>query len=209
MIRVMQRGVGMLATNCYMIINDESHEAILVDPADQADLLQRYLEDQQAKPVAVLLTHGHFDHIGAAEYFRDTYDIPIYACHKEKMMLNTPQMNLSAVYQRGGIAFDADIYCKEGDLLKIAGAELQVIETPGHTPGGCCYYLASEDVLFSGDSLFETSIGRTDLPGGSYSQLMQSIKEKLFVLPGQTKVYPGHGGTSTIDYEKRNNPYVR
>ena len=209
MIRVEFMVVGPVSTNCYFLINDELKEVAIVDPGDQAARIKTFIAKEELKPVAILLTHGLFDHMMAAEALREEYKIPVYACAKEKELLNSSRKNLSYGFIRTDYTMDADIYCKEGDEFSIAGCTVKVLETPGHTKGGCCYYIASENIVFTGDTLFALSIGRTDFEGGSYPEICKSIKEKLFVLPEETICYCGHGEGTSIRHEKGRNPYVR
>ena len=209
MIRVEFMVVGPVSTNCYFLINDELKEVAIVDPGDHAGRIKAFVAKEELKPVAILLTHGHFDHMMAAEALREEYKIPVYACAKEKELLNSSRKNLSYGFIRTDYTMDADIYCKEGDEFSIAGCTVKVLETPGHTKGGCCYYIASENIVFTGDTLFALSIGRTDFEGGSYPEICKSIKEKLFVLPEETICYCGHGEGTSIRHEKGRNPYVR
>ena len=157
--------------------------------------------------VAILLTHGHFDHIMAAEELRDYYHIPIYACRAEADMLRDPVKNMTEYY-RVPASFDADRYLDDNDEFTCAGFRIQVMHTPGHTVGGCCYYLPEEKILFSGDTLFCGSVGRTDFPGGSMSQIITSLHRLIDNLPEETEVYPGHNSSTTIGDEKRDNPFV-
>lgn len=209
MIRVDYMVVGPVSTNCYFLINEDLKEVVIVDPGDGAGKIKAYLTQNDLKPVAILLTHGHFDHMMAAEALREEYGISVYATAKEKQLLNNAVLNLAKGFVRADYTMDADIYCKEGDEFYLAGCTIKVLETPGHTPGGCCYYIASENIVFSGDTLFNRSIGRTDFPGGSFAELSKSIREKLYVLPTETICYSGHGELTRIGYEKERNPYVR
>ena len=199
--------LGPVGTNCYIVRNDETKECFLVDLAACPPELISHIRGAGLSVKAVLLTHGHFDHIMGLDRFSEEFPVPVYACEDERELLSDPRLNssLSMIGQR--YAFDGAQYVKDSDVLDIAGMKIRVAASPGHTSGGCCYYIEEEGVLFSGDTLFHGSIGRTDLPTGSMSLLVRSVQEKLFVLPDETKVYPGHMEETTIGYEKKYNPF--
>ena len=199
--------VGSVYTNCYFLKNKETGELLIVDPGDAADMIERKVSEMHGKPVGILLTHGHFDHIMAADEVRKKYNIPIYASEKEETTLLNPKVNLS-VFGHGSCTLDADVYLKDLQVVELAGFSVQMIETPGHTVGSCCYYLKEEGVLFSGDTVFQGSVGRTDFPEGSTAAIVRSLHRLLDTLPDETEVYPGHDASTTIGYEKRYNPFV-
>lgn len=199
--------LGAVSTNCYLLINEETKETIIVDPAALASKIENRIEMLGLKPVAILLTHGHFDHILAAHELRTTYRVSIYALKEEEELLGSPDLNLSSSFGEQ-VNLKGDHYLGDQDEINLAGFSVKVLHTPGHTSGSACYYIKKEGVLISGDTLFEASIGRTDFPTGNSQALINSIKEKLFVLPGETMVYPGHGNPTQIEYEEKNNPYV-
>lgn len=205
-IQIEKMVIGMVATNCYLVKNKETGEILIVDPADCAERIMAKLDQIQGRPVAVLLTHGHFDHIGAAAKLHTQYGIPICAYETEAQIMEQVQNNLSMM-SGSGFTVSADRFFTDGEHVELAGFDIQVLHTPGHTAGSCCYYIAEEQVLFSGDTLFCCSVGRTDFPTGSMSQIHHSIHEKLFVLPEETQVYPGHDAMTEIGYEKLHNPY--
>lgn len=204
---VKQLTVGMVGTNCYVAANQMTKEAVIIDPGDEARRIERLITENGYEPQAILLTHGHFDHVMAAEALSAEYGLKIYAHELEKETLEDPELNVSGM-MGNLMSFHATDFVREGEILNLAGYPFQVILTPGHTRGGVCYYLASEHVLFSGDTLFAGSVGRTDFPGGSMSTLIGSIREKLMVLPDETVVYPGHMETTTIGDERTGNMFL-
>lgn len=199
--------VGEVQTNCYFAVNKETKEMFVVDPGDSAKMLADRIRERGYQPAAILLTHGHFDHAKGAQELSELLGVKIYAHEAERETLEDPRRNVSGMTGRSE-AYHADIYVKDGQTLNLAGFEVRVLHTPGHTQGGCCYYLPGEAVLFSGDTLFCQSVGRTDFPGGSMGKLVGSIREKLLDLPEYTKVYPGHMDETTIGQEKQWNPFL-
>lgn len=200
--------LGALGTNCYILTNEKTKEALVFDPADEVQRISRYLEEHGWKAAGILLTHGHADHIGGAEELRAMTGAKIYALDQEESMLLSAKSNLSLFIQHKAVTVKADEFLHDGQELTLAGICLKVYHTPGHTPGGCSYYCQELGCVFSGDTLFEGSVGRTDFPGGSMSEIVRSVREKLLTLPPETKVYPGHGGTTTVEYEKNYNPFI-
>lgn len=205
--------VGMVQTNCYIVINNETKECFIIDPGASGKQLADKIKQDGLTPVAVLLTHGHFDHVGAAATLAKEFDIKIYAHEAEESTLKYPDKNVSWMVGCEE-SYKADVYLKDEEIIKLAGFEIKVLHTPGHTEGGCCYYIAEEDVIFSGDTLFAGSVGRTDFPGGSMSQIVRSIQDKLLVLTESGNlekdimVYPGHNDPTTIETERMENPYL-
>ena len=186
--------LGPVQTNCFFLINEDTKEVLVIDPADHAQKIIEWMKSENLKPVAILLTHGHFDHIMGVEGIRKEYGIPVYASRDEVDVLAKPQLNVSTM-MGAYLSMKADELFCDGDVLELAGMKLKVISTPGHTIGSVCFYIEEEKVLISGDTLFEASVGRTDFPTGSSRQLIESIKTRLFILPDDTSVFPGHGGT--------------
>ena len=166
--------MGAVQTNCYFVLNQNTNQMFIVDPGDHAYRLAQEVKKMDYEPVAILLTHGHYDHAGAAEELSKLLKIKIYAQEEEQQTLENPSYNLS-----------------------------------GHTKGGCCYYLPKENGVFTGDTLFCQSVGRSDFPGGNHRILIGSIQEKLLVLPDDTRAYPGHMDDTTIGEEKKWNPFLR
>lgn len=200
--------VGIIGTNCYLVINEETKEAVLIDPGAYPLKIRNAVKEAGLKIKAVLLTHAHFDHIMGLDDVRKEFQVPVYVEEADLNMMTDGSRNLSVNYVNGGYQYKDATPVKDGQILEIAGMQFKVIHTPGHTPGGCCYYMEKEGVLFSGDTLFQASVGRSDFPGGSASELVRSVKEKLLALPDETHVYPGHMDETTIGYERRHNPFV-
>ena len=208
--------LGSCATNTYFLYREGENKAIIIDPADQGTQIYASLFKNDLKVEGILLTHGHFDHVWGLEALKGAVNrerkekglepIKVYALDAERELLGNADMNVSEMAGRA-CTVAADEYLKDGQELTLADITFRVIATPGHTGGSCCYYLEEKGFLLSGDTLFQESVGRTDFPTGSMSQIVRSIREKLFVLPEDTKVYPGHGGATTIGYEKENNPF--
>ncbi|WP_078413759.1 MBL fold metallo-hydrolase [Priestia abyssalis] len=200
--------LGPLQTNCYIIENDKK-ECLIVDPGEEGRKLIQLMEQRKLTPLAVLLTHAHFDHIGALDDVRKRYELPVYLHVKEKDWLADPALNGSQFFMMGAISVKAATHhlTKEGSLT-IGDFTCEVYETPGHSPGSVSYYFKEAGIVASGDALFEGSIGRTDLQGGSHEQLLQSIHKKLLVLPEDTIVLCGHGRETTIGDEMETNPFL-
>lgn len=206
-LRVEQYVVGPVQTNCYFAINDETKEVLIVDPGASGKRLAEIIEEEKLNPAAILLTHGHFDHAGAAAELAEHFHIEIYAEEHEKETLENPALNLSG-WEGREVTYHADYYLKDEQEIDLAGFHIRVLFTPGHTVGGCCYLFPYQNVLFSGDTLFAQSVGRTDFPKGSASQLIRAIEEKLMVLPDDITVYTGHNDNTTIGTERMYNPYL-
>ena len=207
-IKIGRMVLGVCQTNCYFLYREDSRDCIFIDPSDKGKGICKALEDKGFHIKGILLTHGHFDHIWGAEDLREATGAKLYALAEEKELLENARKNISAQAGRA-YTVEADEYLKDGQEMTIADMTFRVIATPGHTVGGCSYYFEEAGFLVSGDTLFQESVGRTDFPTGSMGTLVRSIKEKLFVLPEETKVYPGHGDSTTIGHEKKYNPFCQ
>ncbi|MDE7325609.1 MAG: MBL fold metallo-hydrolase [Lachnospiraceae bacterium] len=199
--------VGAVITNCYIVSDGETKDAVVIDPGAAADKIGEKIREKDLNLRAILLTHGHFDHILAAEKLREEFSVKLYCSKAEREVCMDPGQNVGRTF---GFSCSVvpDQTFDDGEELSFGALSCKVIATPGHTKGGVCFYFDAEGVLFSGDTLFFESVGRTDFPGGNAKLLVDSVKERIFVLPDATKVYPGHGPATSVAYEKENNPYV-
>lgn len=196
--------IGDLMTNCYVVWKGKS--AGIIDPGGPVSAIERFLEEHSLQLQWIINTHGHMDHIAGNAVLHQKFGIPILIHPADREMLSSPTANLSAFMGESIVSPDADRLISDGDQISLADEFLKVIATPGHTPGGISLY--TPGVAFVGDTLFFESIGRTDFPGGNHRQLLDSIRKRLFQLPAETKVFPGHGEHTSIGYEMENNPYV-
>jgi len=205
--KVIAMTVGSLGTNCYIAYCEETKKAVVIDPGGDAHKILSAIRQNDLTVEYIINTHGHADHVLANAQIKEATGAPLAIHEADAGMLANAKQNLS-FYLGGGLnCGPADILLKDGDVINVGTISFKVIHTPGHTPGGIC--LLAGDVLFAGDTLFAESIGRTDFPGGSYRQLITSIKEKLMVLPDDVKVLPGHGPATTIGYERVMNPFIQ
>ncbi len=196
--------VGEIGTNCCFVVSESGSTAIL-DPGAQCEKIVRKIEQNGWKPGMILLTHGHFDHIGAVRELKERYSIPVYIHSADAEMLDSPEKNGGMSLMGRSITCPWDKTVEDGANISLDELEFTVIHTPGHTKGSVCYQV--KDLIFSGDTLFCGGMGRTDLYGGSYSELSASLK-KLANLEGDFQVYPGHGPSTTLEQERRENPYL-
>ena len=205
-LNISQVNVGMIRTNCFIVYGD-SREAIIIDPGDDAHKIYAKVEELNVQPKAILLTHGHFDHIMAVDKVRQKYNIDVYAGNLEKALLADERLNGSGEYRRDCVVTQYKELV-DGQVTQLAGITIKVISTPGHTAGSVCYLVDSAKVLFSGDTLFRESVGRTDLATGNERDIINSLNNRLMSLEDDIVVYPGHGQSTTIGYERENNVFI-
>ncbi|SDH93258.1 MBL fold metallo-hydrolase [Desulfosporosinus hippei] len=201
------RAMGAMGANCYLFSCAESKNAVVIDPGADGKRIYRWILEKGLKVEYILLTHGHIDHIGAVDELRELLgDVKVGIHEGDAGMLTDGKKNLSSYFGPGLALQKADLLLGDGQELMIGKEQLKVIATPGHSPGSVCFLCS--DGLISGDTLFAGSIGRTDFPGGSMDQLLSGVKNKLLLLPENTRVFPGHGEETSIGEEKRDNPFL-
>ncbi len=199
--------VGPLQVNCYIIYDEETKEGVIIDPGDNAADIIKFVNKQSLKISHILNTHGHIDHIGGNFEVKSALNAKLGIHKSDENLLEDSFNNGAAFLMLPFQPHKTDFYLSEESDIIIDKIIIKVIHTPGHTQGGVCFYIKEGNLLFSGDTLFSGSIGRTDLPGGNYDSIISSIKNKLFILPDKTIIYPGHGPASTIKEEKQSNPF--
>lgn len=208
MLKIGKIVMGSVQTNCYFLYQEDEKKIIVVDPADRGEYLYNAFKEAGLEVAAILLTHAHFDHIWGCNQLRELAGVQVFAFEDEKDLCESAKLNVSEDVGRPYTAM-VDWYLKDGETVTIEGMEFKVIWTPGHTQGSCCYYFEKDNILISGDTLFEGSVGRSDLPTGDGKLLLCSLKERLMILPDETLVFPGHGNSTTIADEKKYNPFCR
>lgn len=190
---------GIYDANCYIVMDEKTKDAVVLDPGGDGEMLERAIKDMKANVKSILLTHGHMDHVGGVEYLSDKLNVPFYISKIDEEYMEKDNYVFGSIRNANG-------YLEDGNALYFGSLNIKVIATPGHTKGGLCFLI--EDKLFTGDTLFQGSIGRTDFIGGSFPEIIDSIKTKLLPLGDEIEVYPGHGPKSSIGYEKGYNMYL-
>ncbi|QXM05443.1 MBL fold metallo-hydrolase [Crassaminicella indica] len=201
--------VGMLETNGYILYDENMLEALIIDPGDEAKTFVEYISRNRLKPIGIILTHYHYDHIGAVLDLRKKYSMPVYIHKKDEEGLKDPCINHSVSSFRKSISIIPDQTLKDGDTIKTSWVTLEIIHTPGHTPGGICIKVKNKNIIFTGDTIFNIDLGRTDLEGGDYHAMKNSIRNKVSKWSDDMMIYPGHGDLASMaDVKKKNMEYL-
>jgi hydroxyacylglutathione hydrolase len=206
--KIFQLEVGMIGTNCYIVENEKTKHGVVIDPGDEGERIVQAIHKEGLTIDAIFITHGHSDHIMGLNEVRQDTGAKVYISSADAACLGQAKANLS-IYMMGKTAefAPADVIYGDGDVVEAAGFKFKVLATPGHTKGGVC--LQCENVVFCGDTVFAESIGRTDLPGGSYEEIIQSIKDKILPLADDVQLLPGHGPATSVGWERRRNPFLQ
>lgn len=208
-IKIKKRILSVCQTNCYYVYREGADEIVVIDPGDMGDVVYEDIRSLGFTKVAgILLTHGHGDHTGGARRLKELSGAKIYAYEEEAELLKDPEKNLSGWFGPA-YGWEADEYFRDNQEFDMAGIHFKVLHTPGHTQGGCCYYDEADSCCFCGDTIFNGSVGRTDFYSGSARALIDSIQKRIFTLPPDTKLYPGHNEETTVAYEMKYNPCCR
>ena len=197
--------VGSYYSNCYIVGSEESREAAIIDPGADFKKIDGFIEEMGLTPKMIILTHYHGDHIGAVSDIVNKYNTKVYIHRDDAEYLSDSSINFSKQINGKSIEIKPDVLLDDGDVLELGELKFEIIHTPGHTKGGIC--IKVDNIMMTGDTLFNKSIGRTDLPGGSYEEIINSVKEKIFKYDGDVIIYPGHNSPSTIKSEKLGNPF--
>ena len=207
--KVLSLSVGFLGVNCYIVCCEQTGDCAVIDPGGDCDGIVRRIEENHLKPEYILLTHGHFDHIGAVTELKERTGAELVIHPEDAGLLTDADRNLSRLFGVGSVQVKVppDRFLSDGDKLEIGNVVLKVIHTPGHTMGGVTYM--GDGILFTGDTLMKGAVGRTDMAEGNYPLLMKSLSEKLLILDDGLLVCPGHGGRSTLGQERRTNPFLQ
>lgn len=200
--------VGPFAVNCYLYWNEKTGDGVIIDPGAEERSISDAVKSAGFEPKAILLTHGHGDHIGAVAGIRESMSIPVYIARDEAPLLSDPEANASASFDMPIVVDKADYLVEDEELLTLGGVKLKALAMSGHSPCGLGYLDETNGLIFCGDCLFAGSIGRTDLPGGDHQTLLDSIDRKLLTLPDDVVCYPGHGPATTIGAERNSNPFL-
>lgn len=205
-LKVKRRVLSACQTNCYYVYREGADDIVIIDPGSNGEIVYNDIKGLGFEKVAgILLTHGHGDHTGGARRLKELSGAKIYAYEDEAEILKDPEKNLSGWFGTA-YGFEADEYFHDKQTFTMAVVTFTVFYTPGHTKGGCCYYVEEDGVLFCGDTIFNGSVGRTDFYSGSINELARSIRDRILTLPDETKLYSGHGDRTTVEYERKYNP---
>lgn len=205
--KILRIPAGVYAANCYLIYSESTKDGIIVDPGGDAESITNYIERESLNIKDIILTHGHGDHIGGVNELKESLGAKVMIHQEDAELLSDGNKNLSATMAMGPVEIVPDKLLNHGDIIEFGNLKAEVIHTPGHTKGGIC--LKVGDNIITGDTLFAGSIGRTDLLGGDYDTIIESIKERIMIYPEDIEVFPGHGGSSTIGRERASNPFLK